>query len=76
MRKKNYVVGFAGEGQCVYGIGTGEAHIQPMTYEQAQHEVMTLNEDRRDTRTVFKLVPVPRFFVGKKDAIRRRRKSK
>ena len=57
-RKHNYVVGFEGNNQCIYGRGAGENNLDPMTLFQAKRQVRTLGQSRGVKRTIYKLVPV------------------
>ena len=64
-RKQNYVVGFGGVGQCVYGKDEKDerytnkvaSYIQPMTRREAEVAAKQLTRTTAN-RYVFKLVPV------------------
>ncbi len=62
-RKENYIVGFGGEGRCVYGRDNKDrtaSLTDPMTLAQAKTSVQKLMklQDDRTKRYIFKLVPV------------------
>lgn len=60
MRKHNYVVGFEGETQCVYGKDSaGKAsYTYPLTIFQAKSRVKKLFKLTRVKRCIYKLVLV------------------
>lgn len=65
-RKHNYVIGFGGEDQCIYGKDVKDKRfvnkvadfIQPMTKDEAEFQVKKLDPAKPIKRYVFKLVPV------------------
>ncbi len=59
-RKHNYLVGYVGEGQCVYGrLFEGEFHwAQPMTLAQSKRLLRGLHPTPKQKTTVYKLVPI------------------
>ncbi len=60
-RKHNYVVGFSGEENCVYGSDDANekyCFINPMTRLEAEKQAKTLENSLPAKRYVFKLVPV------------------
>lgn len=68
-RKYNYVVGFSGENQCVYGRDKYSqefktmvsSYVNPMTRGEAEEYAKRLTPASPVNRYVFKLVPVMRI---------------
>lgn len=64
MRKRNYVVGYTGEGQCAYGkrgIVDGCGWVNLLTLKQAQtlsKEIVSLGGKKITKSVVYKLVEV------------------
>ena len=60
MRRHNYIVGYRGERQCIYGRGGGmssqHAYIDPFTLTEAKKFLKTLSLPHR--AKVYKLVEV------------------
>lgn len=59
MRKDNYVVGFEGQYQCIYGKdeNTSSKWVQPLTLIQAKKQVRELCTST-SRRCIYKLVKV------------------
>ena len=63
-RRNNYVVGFEGNHQVVYGRPEWDGyryvavHLKLMTLARAKKEVLTLGRAKRVKRVIYKLVPV------------------
>lgn len=63
MRKHNYVVGYEGDGQCVYGVDDGNCQqwINPVTLYQAKKmskKIITPQIRKPVKSVVYKLVKV------------------
>lgn len=71
--KHEYVVGYAGDGNCVYGKDNGEAshYAMPLTAHQA---ICCLANFAGDSKTIFRLVPVSEKQVRAAAAKNRRTK--
>ena len=61
-RRHNYVVGYKGEGQCIYASDTGEkTSIELLTLKQAMKlskNIVTIRSDGEIKAVVYKLVKV------------------
>ena len=62
MRKHNYLVGYQGEGQCVYGKEEeGRGFVDPLTLLQAKRlvkKIVTLTRRGKIKSVVYKLVEI------------------
>ena len=59
--KHQYVVGYHGEKQCVYGPNDKDSstrYIDRLTLSQARRELKRLSSGTPHQRTIYKLVPV------------------
>ena len=67
MRKHNYVVGFSGENQCIYGKDKNNQadYISPMTILQAIRELKSLAGDNKAIYKLVKIVPTKEKFKHK-----------
>ena len=64
-RKHNYVIGYKGEGQCIYGReingGTIREYIQPLTLWQARNlskRTFSWNNNKKIKTVIYKIVEV------------------
>ncbi len=68
-RKHNYVVGFTGEGNCIFGKVPGRrikevwTTANPMTLNQATSMIKELHGS---PKVIYRLVPLATFTKGKK----------
>lgn len=59
-RKHNYLVGYEGEGEVIYGKdgSTGNStYADPLTLCQARLRVKKLSKNNKHERTIYRLVP-------------------